>query len=638
MKRSRKERRERRTATPEARARAGDKHPVPGGASSSRRSVENPTGSSTRRAVRGIGYLCLVLLVVALYGRTAGFAFTRTDDKVLLTDDAVFIGNVWSLGKVFSRPFFPASSRGEAYYRPVVTASFILDAQRGGAAPLSFHVTNVALHAGCVCLLWLLLRRLGFDAWPAWFATAAFAAHPALTEAVVWIPGRCDLLLGIGVLASMLLFMRLSVAPRPVLLWGHLAAFAFALLSKEAGLVLPAVLVGWVILTGANREVLRNAKLWIGWLAVGGAWLVLRSGAIGTGGEGATERLSNLVSQLPVLVMQFGKLVLPMNLAVLASAKDTALLPGLVAVGCAGLMAVSLRRHTPPLYFWGLGFCALFILPGLPVSDFLIIENRLYVPAIGVLVAVLAVTQAALAAAPGPAVKWAAAAAASVVVSVLALMSWSYSESFREPHAFTEQAVRTSPHLGLAHLNRGIVLHLDNRMEDAEREYQAALSLDPTLAVTHNNLGLIHLNRGDAAGAETLFRQELEINPTYDKAFFNLGLALERLGRLPEAAASWKQAATLNPANDEARARAAPAEAGAPAGAVTPGAGAPVAVDQVSSDVLVRLYEDALRQQPRNLEIRKAFAQLCEQRRLPCAEEQRKALRDLSAATTIPPK
>ncbi len=104
-----------------------------------------------------LGCLSLSLLIVALYGRTAGFGFTRTDDKVLLTDDASFILDAANLTKIFGRPFFPASSRGETYYRPVVTASFIVDAQWNGIAPGQFHRTNVALHALAVCLVWLVL-------------------------------------------------------------------------------------------------------------------------------------------------------------------------------------------------------------------------------------------------------------------------------------------------------------------------------------------------------------------------------------------------------------------------------------------------------------------------------------------------
>ncbi|HXB56816.1 MAG TPA: tetratricopeptide repeat protein [Vicinamibacteria bacterium] len=592
----------------------------------------NPRADSERAAKRRTPrIICLVFLgglVITLYGRTAGFDFTRTDDKVLLSDDAAFVQDLTNLPRVFGRPFFPKSPRGEVYFRPIVTASFIMDAQWAGIKPRAFHVTNVALHLECTCLLFLLLLRLDFRLWPSLIATAAFAAHPALTEAVAWIPGRCDTLLGIGVLASSLFFLQFLARLdwRPLL--GHLAAFAFALLSKEAALVLPVVLSLFVLLVGERRGVLRTPRLWLGWLGVVGLWFVLRLGVAADAGEAVGQRLANLVRHLPILLMHLGKLLFPVNLAVLASARDTVLIPGLIAAGGIAAAGVFLHGRALSVYCWGIAFFALFVLPSLPVSDFLILENRLYVPALGIVIAILAATGSLLGRIGGPILARSAGVAALLLVLVFWAQSWSYTESFRDPLSFTEQAVRSAPHLGLAHLNRGIVHQVEGRVADAEHEYETAIALDPALTVTHNNLGLIYLNRGEIGRGEATFRQEIEINPTYDKAFFNLGLALEREGHPEEALSSWRQAVALNPRNDEARSRLAAVETQIKSGTApgSPAEASPVAVDQVPTDVLVRLYEEALRREPKNRKIREAYADVCARRGLPCAKEQQEIL------------
>jgi tetratricopeptide (TPR) repeat protein len=577
--------------------------------------------------------MCLVFLVAALYGRTASFGFTRTDDRILLNNDAAFIQEPSSLSKVFGRPFFPASPRGETYFRPVVTASFIVDAQWAGIAPRAFHLTNVALHVAGTCLLFLLLVQLGLGLWPSLIGAAVFAAHPALTEAVAWIPGRCDTLLGIGVLASTLLLIKFVEAPRWRLLLGHLLAYAFALLSKESAVALPAVLVGLLFLLPKGGRALRNPRLWLGWVSVAGCWVILRAGVAGGPGEGLAQRLANLLSHLPVLLMHLGKLVLPVNLAALASAKDTSLIPGLMAAVVMAAVVLLLRGRCLRLYSWGLAFFILFLLPSLPVSDFLILENRLYVPAMGIMVAIVAAAESLRAGAGQPTITRVAALAGVVIVLALATRTWSYSDCFHDPLSFTSQAVESSPHLALAHLNRGIVFQLDGRVEEAEREYGTALWLDPTLTVTHNNLGLIYLNRGDSVRAEAEFRREIELNPTYDKAFFNLGLALEQQGRLEPAATSLRQA--LNPRNDEARGQLQAVETHLGGGASpemgAPGGGTPVALDNIPTSVLVDLYEGALKREPRNRQIRKAYADICAARRLPCAKEQEEMIRRLDA-------
>ena len=215
----------------------------------------------------------------------------------------------------------------------------------------------------------------------------------------------------------------------------------------------------------------------------------------------------------------------------------------------------------------------------------------------------------------GPRVRPFLAGAATVVLFAFSAITVRYGEDFRDPNRFTESAIRTSPHLGLAHLNRGIVFHLEGRSSEAESEYKTALDLDHDVPVTQNNLGLIYMSRGDLADAEKLFRAELRINPSYDKAHFNLGLALARQGRVPEAAASWTEALRLNPGNSDARAGLDQAESGSGAASATP-----AMLENVPTDVLVRLYEEALGRDPTNEAIRRAYREMCQQRRVTCTE------------------
>jgi Flp pilus assembly protein TadD len=169
------------------------------------------------------------------------------------------------------------------------------------------------------------------------------------------------------------------------------------------------------------------------------------------------------------------------------------------------------------------------------------------------------------------------------------------------------------------------VFHREGKGDDAEAQYQTALVLDPQQPVTQNNLGLIRLNHGDLDQAEQLFRKELAINPSYDKAHFNLGLVLARRGQLVEAVKSWQQALELNPENDEARSNlnragemiAASHSLGA--GSSTP-EGIRLAPDDVPADLVVPLFEQALRKDPGNQQLRKAFSELCRTRHLTCPQ------------------
>ena len=95
----------------------------------------------------------------------------------------------------------------ETYYRPLAIVSFMLDAQWGRENPAIYHLTNVILHAVTVVLLGYLLIVLGARERTALVVAALFAVHPLNTQAVAWIAGRNELLLGVFVLVAFLSYV-----------------------------------------------------------------------------------------------------------------------------------------------------------------------------------------------------------------------------------------------------------------------------------------------------------------------------------------------------------------------------------------------------------------------------------------------
>src|SRR5262245_47929344 len=45
-------------------------------------------------------------------------------------------------------------------YYPLLHSAFWMEHKLWGDAPIGYHATNLALHLGCVTLIWLILRRL----------------------------------------------------------------------------------------------------------------------------------------------------------------------------------------------------------------------------------------------------------------------------------------------------------------------------------------------------------------------------------------------------------------------------------------------------------------------------------------------
>ena len=496
--------------------------------------------------------LVLALLCGLLYGRTVGFGFTRTDDTVQLVDHARFVGSLTNLPAAFTQPFFAANGSA-SYYRPLVTVTYMLDAQWTATRPAGYHVTNTLLHLGAACLFFLFVRRLGFALDLSLAAAAVLVAHPVLTSTVAWVPGRGDSLLTLWFLAAMLSLSGWLERGGRLLLLAHAASLLLALFTKEAAAALPLVFAGFSLLVAPRRRALARPVLWFAWGLPLLTWHLCRRIALASAGEeGLLAQLGELGRHTTVLLMFLGKAVWPSRLSVLAIERDTPWLAGGLATVPIALAFLWLEGARRRLFAWGLGCFVLLLLPSLAVSGFLILEIRAHAPLVGLVVAFLAVGEKARQ-------RWSSTrailvqrAVAAAVVAALAIRASLYVTSFRDADAYTRQAVASSPHSALARLNRGIVLQVDGRTTEAESEYRMALELDPTLAVTHNNLGLVELQRGRPELAERFFRGELARNPSYDKAHLNLALALKAQGRFEEAAASLETAIALNPDNADA--------------------------------------------------------------------------------------
>lgn len=466
---------------------------------------------------------------VAVHGRSVAFGFTGLDDRDLVVDDQPFLAAPSSLWRVFGRAYMHVVDAGHAYWRPLVTWTLALDAQWSGARPLGYHVTNVVLHAvGCV-LVWALLRCLQLGP-PVALATAlAFAVHPSLASAVAWIPGRNDTLLAVFALASWIALLRGRTAV-------HLALFALALLTKETAYALPLV---W----GAHAALLRVGPRGRALALHAIAWVVLLGARILLHPADATLTLANASR----LVSALGEIVLPVRLSVLADARDVPVWPGVVAAVAVAAAVRFVPGVRTRVVAAGAAAFVLLLLPSVLLPGTLVVDSRLYLPAVGVAIALGEIAGAL------PFERRTVAAFAGAGVVALAVVTVAFESSFRDRRAFARDAVAGSPHSGMAHFCLGQSAQLDGDDDLALAEYQAALALGPA-EVVHNDVAVLHMKHARWPEAEQELRQELGLNPRYARAYYNLGIVLRHEGRLGDACAAERDAVRLG-ADDAATAR-----------------------------------------------------------------------------------
>ena len=214
------------------------------------------------RTFRGIGKRDLIFL--ALLGVILLGVYGRTLNYDLIWDDRLYFkGNVLldenrPLWDAFEYGYFgdQLGVRGfDQYYRPLLTATFMLEKRLWGIRNTTLRLTNLSIFFLSLCFLFVFFKQHSERAYFPEMVTLLFALHPLHLDNIVWIVGRGDLLLLFWA-ALTFLNLELYIQKKKVgfLLLSTLF-FVLGLLSKESMLFFLPLLVVY--------ELLRRKKITI---------------------------------------------------------------------------------------------------------------------------------------------------------------------------------------------------------------------------------------------------------------------------------------------------------------------------------------------------------------------------------------
>lgn len=228
------------------------------------------------------------LLILLFVYHQAGSLGLVWDDKVLAGNNQLLRGDNW-LHNIWSSLIFQPN-----YFRPLVLASWVLDARLFDQVITGMHWGNVLLRGANTLLVGILAQRFsrmagmpgGAGVIAALIASAIYACHPALVESTVWISGRFDLLVTTWMLLGLLAISSLSGAKRDFAL---MALFFAAALSKEYAVIFPCVILCWLLaaesvsfsLQHLGRFMKRHGQLLVLFLVSGLIYLLVRYFSLG---------------------------------------------------------------------------------------------------------------------------------------------------------------------------------------------------------------------------------------------------------------------------------------------------------------------------------------------------------------------
>jgi len=509
---------------------------------SSHKSTER-SGRTGSKLLNGAWPPVLISLSILLvYLRTVSFGFTYFDDESLVLNNLAGLSSLKNILLAFGGEL----SRGATvFYRPLLSASFILNYQLSGLAAWGYHLVNVLLHLTACLLFYKLLRKLDAGPGRALFFSLLFAVHPLNTQAVAWIPGRNDTLLALFALPMLMCFMDLAATGKYRYIFLNGLFFILALLTKESALVLPVLCLGYFFLVSQRprqyQRLALNAALWISIFLL---WYWARNHALGFSPEGQAGRFIFPLEFFAGVFSYLGKVLFPINLSPVAGPEIGAFIYGTAALALMAGLAWRVRLKDRPLFLFGLLWAIMFLLPNIIRGSFitLALEHRFYLPFMGLLAAFSQVNQFKFETAGAK-----AAIVPGLILTTVAFGTFWYSNDFKDRETFWTAAGKKSPQNSLVHYNRGLLFQEKGKYDQAEREYQTALGITPDYAGVYNNLGILYQMQGKHGPAEQQFKKALQYRPNLAEALDNLGSNYYRQNMPEQAREQFEKAIKANP-------------------------------------------------------------------------------------------
>lgn len=498
--------------------------------------------------------LMVILVSFLLYVRVVNFEYIGFDDTRLIVENQAFLEDASNIPQAFRQDVFktPRRTSSKAYYRPLLTLSFMLDAHLGKTDPRVYHVTNIILHILACLLVLQFFRMVNMRSETAFVLTMVYSVHPILSQAIAWIPGRNDVLLTLFVLLGMICLIKFLQDSRAPYLLLHFFFFVLALFTKESAIFSP-LLSLWFSVFVFRKKVFSRDHLFLmsGYLVIVILWYVMRESVLSEQQKDLITWIvhwKNFLYNAPMLLQYISKIVIPYKLSTLSTARDTNYLLSICVIFllCIGIF-LSKDKNWNKIAFGTLWFM-LFLVPSFVVPRVTGMEHRVYLPLVGLLIVV---SQVSFIRALSFRKKTSVIVIA--VISLLITINIKHTGSYKNLLNFWKVAAKNTTHSALAFLNYGAALFEKGNDDEAIQAYKQGIAINPKQPWIHNNLALVYMRKQMYAEAESEFFKELNNHPNYSDVYYNLGLLYKSTGFIEKATLMWERAVKLNPNHRQAR-------------------------------------------------------------------------------------
>lgn len=494
----------------------------------------------------------IVAAAFLAFGASLHFNFAPIDDHHLIVENLVV--REWSAHAL--RRLW--TSFDPELYIPVTLLSFNIEALTYGMHAWGFHLDNLLLHScNAILVAWVVMKVTGSRI-GGLCAALLFVVHPLMTEAVVWISARKDVLATFFALLSLISALTYMDGSKRAMLTLSILLFLLAALSKISVVLLPAVLL--IMLMQKHTPKQRIAHSLLPYMCI--AVVLGTVAVVGKGSEiGGVPWIERIVFAGYAMSLSLGHFLVPVHLSpyyvvppMQASTFALATIPLFLLYGA------WLARKKMPSVTVGIAWFFAFLLPALfniqtdiRSSGITFASDRyMYLPSIGLWIVVVTIVMRI-----GRALDPIIARCAAITITIVAVMLYlpatrAQTQTWSNAVAPFEHAVSVSGASVQARVAYAESLRKEKKLQDAFTMLKEGLRYGDDERL-HLEAGILYATAGDVGSAEQQFKTVLRMDAKSPEALYGLARLRHHGGKLDEAQQLYELAITLEPKYVRAR-------------------------------------------------------------------------------------
>lgn len=533
--------------------------------------------------------LLLAIVTLAVYVNTLNHSFVWDDRFTIVENDLIthvkYIPNIF-VTDLYRSYAEKADVETSNVYRPIQALSFLIDYHIWRLNPFGFHLSNVLLHFVNGILVFIAVFLICKSRMVSLFTSILFLVHPVQTGAVAYLTGRSDILACFFLLTSFIFYVGYhSITPldniadsdknntsslanlisnrKRIFYPISASAFLLALLSKEAAVIFPLILIFYEVTFEKRNKLYPGKKRspsffkrYSAYLFIEAVYITLRLSIFNFTPEKAifqgTRNIYNqLLTMCRTLMEYIGLLIYPWNLhmerevPLATSIFEGGLIPALIGLTFLIFLTFIAYKKSRAIFF-GIAWFIIFLIPFsniIPVNA-MMAEHWLYIPSIGffLIVSILFMKLRSIR------INF------NFVLALFILLSCLYSyksiirnRDWKDTLSIYSATLKSSPRKWKMYYNIGALYSSRGLLEKAAKFYGLAIDNGMDTEEVFTNLAIVYMNLEQFEEAEKYFKIALSINPEAPYAHNGLGGLFEKRGLLDKAISEYKKALEAHP-------------------------------------------------------------------------------------------